>query len=492
MMNRPRFITSLAIVSLLAGAAALYAADTKPDPRAAKRPSIPPHVGDFDVMKDERLIRVLVPPSRTLYFNDKGKERGITAELVRDFEEFLNQKYRRTLKSRPITVMMIPTSRDRLLPDIVTGLGDIAAGNLTVTDERLRQVDFIAPSDMKDVNELVLSSKRHGPVASVEALSRVSVYVRPSSSYYQSLIALNARLQKEMKAPVTIVPVPDILEDEDLMEMVDAGVIDVIIVDDWKAKMWAKILPNMIVNETAVRTGGHVGWAYRKNSPLLLAELNDFYYKYEKKRGTIPYRFAQYSKQVKRLQDPTGRNDWKKFEQTIALFEKYGDKYGFDPVMLAAQGFQESRLDQSVRSPVGAIGIMQLMPATGAEMKVGDVTVSEPNVHAGAKYMNTIMTQYFEDAHFDELNRTLFAFASYNAGPNRIARLRGVAAQRGLNPDVWFENVEIVVSEKIGRETTTYVRNIVKYYFSYKLTQEMTEEQRKAREALTPTSATSK
>ena len=236
--------------------------------------------------------------------------------------------------------------------------------------------------------------------------------------------------------------------------------------------------------ERGRETGGHIGWCYRKNSPLLLAELEEFYYKYEKQRGAIPYRFSQYNKQVKRLQDPTGRNDWKRFQATITLFEQYGGRYGFDPVMLAAQGFQESKLDQTVRSPVGAIGIMQIMPTTGADMKVGDITVSEANIHAGAKYMNTLMTSYFGDAHFDELNRTLFAFASYNAGPNRIKRLRLVAAQRGLNPDVWFDNVEIVVSEKIGRETTTYVRNIVKYYVSYRLTMEMNEEQRKAREAL--------
>jgi membrane-bound lytic murein transglycosylase MltF len=470
----------------LSTATGLRAAEPKPDPRAGA-PVFKPQVGDFDMMLARRTIRVLVPPSRTLYFNDKGRERGLTAELVRDFEEYLNQKHRRKLHNRPITVILIATSRDRLIANVVAGLGDIAAGNLTVTDERLRQVDFIAPTDLDLVAELVLTNKERGPMASVDELSGQTVHVRASSSYRESLDALNARFKQEGKAPVTIVLVPDMLEDEDLMEMLDVGVIDIIVVDDWKAKMWSQILPNVIVNtDAAVHTGGHVGWACRKNSPLLLAELADFYSKYEKKRGTIPYRFALYNKQVKRLQDPTGRNDWKRFQQTVVLFEKYGQQYGFDPLMLAAQGFQESKLDQSVRSPVGAIGIMQLMPATGASMKVGDVTVSEPNIHAGAKYMDTLMTKYFGDAHFDDLNRTLFAFAAYNAGPNRIARLRDVAAQRGLNPNVWFDNVEIVVSEKIGRETTIYVRNIVKYYLSYKLTMELQEEQRKAREALAP------
>ncbi len=481
MRHRSAYVASV-LVATLSAPALLDAADP---PSLGSRAAVKQRLGDFDVMLERRVVRVLVPPSRTLYFNDKGKERGLTAELVRDFEEFLNEKYRRKLHNRPITVVLIATSRDRLIIDLVGGYGDVAAGNLTVTDERLLQVDFIAPPEEREVSELVLTSKQRGAIASVDELSGQTVHVRASSSYHESLEALNARFQKEGKPPTKLVLVPDMLEDEDLMEMVDAGVIDIIVVDDWMANMWAKILPNLIVNESAaVRTGAHIGWAYRKNSPLVLAELNDFYYKFEKKRGTIPYRFAQYNKQVKRLQDPTGRNDWKRFEQTVALFEKYGTQYGFDPMMLAAQGFQESRLDQSVRSPVGAIGIMQLMPATGQDMKVGDVTVTEPNIHAGAKYMNTLMTKYFGDAHFDDLNRTLFAFAAYNAGPNRIAKLRTVAAQRGLNPDLWFDNVEIVVSEKVGRETTTYVRNIVKYYYSYKLTLQLQEEQRKAREAL--------
>ena len=475
----------LITAAVLAAVSIAQAAETRRGPRASDVRK--PRLGDFDVMLERRNVRVLVPPSRTLYFNDKGRERGITAELARDFEEFLNAKYRRKLGNRPITVVLIPTSRDRLIPDVAAGIGDIAAGNLSVTEERLRRVDFVAPPEEKEVRELVLTNRSRGPVASSDELSGQTVHVRQSSSYRESLEGINDRLRGQGKPPAKLVFVPEMLEDEDLMEMLDAGVLSCIVVDDWKAKMWGSILPNIIINENAaVSRGGRIGWAYRKDSPLLRAELEEFYYKFEKQRGTIPYRLAQYTKQVKRLQDPTGGNDWKRFEDTLALFRKYGGQYGFDPLMLAAQGFQESRLDQSVRSPVGAIGIMQLMPDTGRSMKVGDVTVVEPNVHAGAKYMNTLMTQYFKDAHFDEVNRTLFAFASYNAGPNRIAKLRAVAAERGLDPNVWFDNVEVVVSEKVGRETTTYVRNIVKYYVSYKLTVDIQEEQRKAREALAP------
>jgi membrane-bound lytic murein transglycosylase MltF len=171
---------------------------------------------------------------------------------------------------------------------------------------------------------------------------------------------------------------------------------------------------------------------------------------------------------VKRISNNTAEGEIKRFEQMISIFEKYGKQYGFDPLMLAAQGFQESQLKQETKSPVGAIGIMQVMPATGAELKVG-MSIAENNIHAGAKYMDQLMDVYFKDANFTEAERPLFAFASYNAGPGRISQMRKEAAKRGLNPDKWFHNVEIVTAEKVGIETTTYVRNIFKYYTAYRL-----------------------
>ena len=189
---------------------------------------------------------------------------------------------------------------------------------------------------------------------------------------------------------------------------------------------------------------------------------------------------------IKPLHNASGSADAKRFEQTIALFEKYGGQYRFDPLMLAAQGYQESTLDQSKRGPTGAIGVMQVMPATGDALKVGDIRVIDANIHAGAKYMDQLMTKYFKDAHFDEQDRSLFAFAAYYAGPGNIARMRTEAQKRGLDPDQWFNNVEVVTAEKIGIETTTYVRNIFKYYVSYKLTQEARSSAQTAKEQVAP------
>jgi membrane-bound lytic murein transglycosylase MltF len=440
-----------------------------------------PWMGDFDKMVERRMIRVLVPYSRTLYFIDKGTQRGLTAELVLDFERYINQKLK--TQKRPITIYIIPTTRDKLLPDVAAGLGDIAAGSLTITEERMRIVDFASAGVRNRVSEMVITGPKSPTVATVEDLSGKTVHVRKASSYYESLVALNERFDREGKAAVQIVLVPDALEDEDMMEMLNIGLLETIVVDDWKAKMWAQVLPSIKVNEGAVlRKGGEIGWAIRKDSPKLREIIEEFDRSFVEKLGVAEYRLRQYLRQTKQIKDPTGTAEWKRLEQTLAFFEKYASKYNFDPLMLIAQGYQESQLNQEARSRAGAIGIMQVMPATGGEMKVGDITIAESNIHAAAKYMDLLMSKYFLDANFTGEDRMLFAFASYNAGPGNISRIRREATKRGLDPDKWFNNVELVVAEKIGQQTTTYVRNIYKYYVAYKLLLEAHEVRRKARE----------
>jgi membrane-bound lytic murein transglycosylase MltF len=480
----PMVIAAVLVVTRLAPAHAQPAsgapASTEPRRLAIANK---PWTGDFDRMVERRMVRVLVPYSRTLFFNDQGRERGITAENVRDFEQYVNRKY--GSGKRPITMYLVPMTRDKLLDQVAKGLGDIAAGNLTVTDERLRLVDFEAVDSAKPVKELVVLGASAPPIESVDDLAGKTVHVRRSSSYYESLDAVNRRFLDEGKSPMILKLVPDALEDEDMLEMANARLIDILVVDDWKARMWAQILPSIKVKDTVVvRDAGRVGWAFRKDSPKLRAVLNAFYSEHMRKQGVIEYRLRKYMVKVRQIKDPTLTSDWKRFEQTLTLFRKYGERYGFDPLMLAAQGYQESQLDQNAKSHVGAIGVMQVMPATGAGLNVGDIRQIEPNIHAGAKYMDQLMTRYFPDAHFSEANRPLFAFASYNAGPGNISRMRREAQKRGLDPDRWFNNVELVVAEKIGQETTTYVRNIYKYYVSYKLTLEAAAERQRAIESL--------
>ena len=443
--------------------------------------------GDWEEILKRGTIRVAVPYSRTLFFNDRGNQMGLTAEIIREFEQWLKKKYPK--RSRPITVLAIPTTRDKLLTKLRNGYAEIAAGNLTITAERLKLVDFTLPV-RDNVSEVVVMNKADPALASLDELAGLEVHVRRTSSYYESLRGLNERFRRAGRPQMKLTLVPDELEDEDLMEMVAAGLVRTIVVDDWKARLWAEILPKIQLRPAlALRTGAKTGWVTRKNTPRLKAVLNEFITDHLKGTNRAAIHLASYQRRFKALHDSTAAHEWKKFKETIAFFEKYGQQYGFDHLMLAAQGYQESRLDQRARSRVGAIGIMQIMPATGKELKVGDIRNTESNVHGGAKYMRLLFDQYFKDANFDEQNRALFAFASYNAGPGRIAKVRAEAKDRQLDPNKWFNNVEIVASNRIGHETVHYVRNIYKYYTAYRLQLDAIAAQRIAKQQIDSTTA---
>jgi membrane-bound lytic murein transglycosylase MltF len=267
--------------------------------------------------------------------------------------------------------------------------------------------------------------------------------------------------------------------------MVNAGLIRTTVVDNYLAELWKQVFTDLTVHDTvAVRTGGNLAVAIRKNSPQLAAGLNAIIDEYG--LGTtfgnmMEKRYLQSTKYVK---NATSDAERRKFLAMVELFKKYSDQYELDYLLMAAQGFQESGLDHGVRSPVGAIGVMQVMPATGKELKVGDISQLESNIHAGVKYMRFVMDQYYKDEPMTQLDKGLFAFASYNAGPGRIRQLRREAEKRGLDPNVWFGNVEQIASERIGRETVTYVSNIYKYYVAYRLLAEQAERRESAKQEL--------
>jgi membrane-bound lytic murein transglycosylase MltF len=231
----------------------------------------------------------------------------------------------------------------------------------------------------------------------------------------------------------------------------------------------------------ALTTNGEIAVAMRPNSPELKAAANAFIKKAGEGTMYGNMLLKRYLSNTKFAKNSTSDAEIKRFQQIVAFFQKYGGQYKVDYLLMAAQGFQESGLNQSVKSPVGAIGVMQVMPATGKELAVGDITQVENNINAGVKYMRFMMDEYFKDDPMDDLNKGLMTFASYNAGPNRIRTLRAETKKRGLDPNKWFNNVEQVVSEKIGRETVTYVANIYKYYVAYTLAVETMNERRAAK-----------
>ncbi len=444
--------------------------------------------GDLDGMIERRVIRVLTVNSKTFYFIDKGTERGTAVDLFRLFEGEFNKKLatENKLKNKnlKVRVVFIPLRRDQLLPGLAAGKGDIAAANLTITPERQKLVDFTV-AGLGNVSEVVVSGPASPKVASLDDLSGKEVFVRKSSSYYESLVALNKKFEAEKKLAVSLKEAPETLEDEDLLEMLNADLIALIVVDKHKADFWKQIFPKLTVHDNvAVRTGGETAWAMRKGSPQLKAVLDDFVTRNRVGTAIGNQLLTRYLKSVKYVKNAASEEERKKFMALVQYFQKYGDQYDVDWVLMGAQGYQESQLNQSAKSSVGAIGVMQLMPATGKDMNVGDVTEVEANIHAGIKYMRWMIDQYYGKEPMTKLDKALFAFASYNAGAGRISQLRKEAAKRGLDPNVWFQNVEYVVAEKIGQETVTYVRNIYKYYIAYSLVLESQASKKEAVEKI--------
>ncbi len=444
------------------------APDPEPPPPGLA-PFVEPWTGDLDGMIERRFLRVLTVQSPVQYFVDRGRELGATYEAAKAFETRLNEKL--GTGNVRVHVLIMPVGRNELLPRLLAGQGDIAAATLTVTPERLEQVDFSDPFASR-VSEILVTGPGSADIAGLDGLSGMEIHVRASSSYAEHLSGLNRRFASEGKAPVQVVPADELLEDGDLLEMVAVGLIPATVADSFIVDLWVNVFPALKPHpEVAVATGGKIAWAFRKGSPKLAEAVNSFVE--TQKQGTLAGNLLvkKYLQSTKWVKNARSERDVAQFRSMVHLFQKYSDQYEFDWLLMAAQGYQESGLDQSKRSPVGAIGVMQVMPATARDKAVNipDIEKLESNIHAGIKYNRWVVDNFYNDEAMLPMNRHLFAFASYNAGPGRVARLRKEAQEQGLDPDRWFNHVELVAAKRIGRETVQYVANIYKYYLAYQM-----------------------
>lgn len=437
---------------------------------ALVRHALTPWHGDLDGMAERGMLRVLVAFNHTNYFLDKGKTQGVAWDMGKQYEQQLQRELGQNGKH--LQLVFVPTTRDRLLDWLEEGRGDIAIANLTVTPERQRQADFSGPF-ISDASEVVITRRDTGPLRSLDDLAGRSVAVRLSSSYYRSLQALNKTLEDKGLPAVNVVPVDEQLEDDDVLELMNAGVYDTTIVDLHVARLWSQVFPSLELHaDLAVATGNRIAWAVRKQSPLLLASVNAFMVEHCAGTAAGNDVLARYygAGNGQSLRDVLQNDERARFGKMAGLFRRYAEEYNFNWLMLMAQAYQESGLDQHARNASGAVGVMQVLPATAAAdpINIRQVDQLDNNIHAGIKYLRFITDHYFNDPDISPLDRHLFAFAAYNAGPARIQRLRELAEQQGLDPNRWFQHVEVVAARKLGSETTRYVANIYKYYITYR------------------------
>ena len=424
--------------------------------------------GDLDAMLERGEIRVLTVFTLGTYYIDRGRQRGTVYEASRMLEKFIRKELGAPAARLKVTI--IPVRRDQLFAHLIAGHGDVAFANLTVTSERQQIVDFSTPFTSQ-VRELLVTGPAAPEINSLEDLAGQEIVVPAASSYFENISKMNRRFAADGLEEIHITTSDPRLEIEDILEMLNAGLLPMTVADDHRLNLWSQVFESLEVHdEIAFREDGQNALAMRKNSPQLKALLDKF--AKENRVGTLHTNILinQYMKSARWARPALAREPFRRFEQLAGLFRTYGARYDFDWLMLASFAFQESGFDQGARSPVGAIGVMQVMPETAADRAVGIPNIEdlENNIHAGTKYLYVLRGHYFSDDSIDPTERMLFTMAGYNAGPNRINRLRRVAAARGLDPDVWFNNVELVVAAQVGREPIGYVGNIYRYYIAYK------------------------
>jgi membrane-bound lytic murein transglycosylase MltF len=427
------------------------------------------HTDDLDAMVKRRNIRALVLINPIGFFYDNGQPMGIMYEALSAFETYVNQKF--NTGAVKIQISFIPVRSDQVETALTQGVGDLVAYSLVITPERQQKVAFTVPLET-NAQQVLVTRQNFGTVTTLDDLGGKEVYANPLTVPYQVLQEVNEKLKAGGKPLIVIKPADKYLAEEDLIQMVNAGLLPATVADFSKAKLWAQVLHDLTVHPQPVLAGSEqTAWALRKNNPQLKKLLDEFIAPRAVGSSFGNTLVRRYLQNTRWVVNSTSPEEMRKFEALSGIFKKYASQYDFDYLMMMAQGYQESMLEQSMRSPGGAVGIMQVMPrdAAAAPIDVRDVWTAEGNIHAGIKMLRMIEDKYLNDPKLDSLNKTLLAFASYNAGPNRIAQLREQAPKEGLDPNQWFGNMELMVARNIGEVTVTYVGNVYKYYVAYKL-----------------------
>ena len=439
-----------------------------------------PFTGDLPGIIERRSLLICTTLSaKSVFVLPNGQKHGYEYRLMKEFGDYLNKG--RSRKQIQVFVAFVPMNYDRLIPSLLAGYCDVVAAGLTITPERQQLVDFTDPY-LTGVKELVVAHKQAKKLSGAEDLSGHEVFVRDSSSYFQSLVRLNQKLKQQGRKPVDIIKADATLAIDDILEMVNAGIKPYTIADSHIAAFWRQVLPDVKVYENIwVRDNGRLAWMVRKSNPKLKAKLNEFVKTHRK--GTLKGNiyFKRYLKNTKWITNPVKPEAAARLKRYRKWFEEYSEQYGMDWLLMVAKGFHESGFDQSARSKAGAIGIMQLMPSTAKDERIGikDIEKPEQNIHAGIKYAALLRNQYFNDPAISPDDQMRFTLAAYNAGPGRVNQMRRLAAKIGYDKNKWFGNCEMAALRLVGQETVRYVRNINKYYVALKVLYELSQKRKK-------------
>ena len=441
----------------------------------------PPWTGDLDGMVKRRLVRLLVVPNRTDYYLDHGEPKGSRPSMPREFERRLNRRFQ--TGARPIRVVFVPVARDELLPGLHCGQRRHRSGEPDDHAGAPSRSSISRRRSATDVREIVVTGPDPPRLTSLDDLAGREILTRRSSSYWPSLEALNGRLRADGLIGPAATAVLEAIDDEDLLELVASGRLPLAVVDDHKARAWQRALPTLMLRDDLVlRSGGDIAWAFRKNSPQLADSLTPS----PRPRPRAPSSAMSsptatwWLPQQLRTSDAADR---KRFLELLALFEKWGERYRFDPLLLAAQGYQEFGARPEAPQPFRCSRHHADPPRDGArpecrcgadrpagEQRPGRRQISPP---PDGRLLRRPGDRRFRP-HAPGAGRL-------QCRPQPDRRSPPTRRQARARPDRWFGEVELQAERDLGRETVAYVGNIVKYYMVYRGITEQEEARRLAR-----------
>jgi membrane-bound lytic murein transglycosylase MltF len=423
---------------------------------------------------ETRFLRVLTSRNSFDFFIHAGQVGGYQYDMVERFTRFLNARHADERADLPIQFELIPVDDDELIPMLLAGAGDMIAARMTILPERAEKVRFSVP--YRHVDEVIVTHAGTGTHERIEDLKNKDIFVRPSSSYHESLVALNQSLESDGHAPVRIQRVDEALETERILELVAAGRFDYSVADSLVAEIAAKIHPNLrILKDLAVRRDGRLAWATTSDARALVEEMNVFLAGHDDGSLLGNLAVAKHFEADRRLMSRLRTEGKRSLSDYDALFKKHAADYGFDWRLMAAVAYQESRFEPLVRNRSGAIGLFQIKSATAREPYIGIPNIEglehvEHNIEAGIKYLDWIKQRYFDSIpEMRERDRVRMALGAYNAGPRRIILARQRARKMGLDPNKWFRNVELALLDMRKPEPVKYVSDINQRYVAYRL-----------------------
>ena len=423
----------------------------------------PSQVRDLAQIRSSQVLRVLVNQSRNSSGQVQGESVGVEYHRLRAFERYLNGHAR---DGQEITLKIIPKAKDQLLGALLRGEGDLMAPGELLD---VKPTHAVTPSDpiIERVPLMLVGVKGERRYTRLEQLSGRTVALTTGSAAGEALNVINQKLALRKLPPVNIEWVDPTLAVEDVLEMVQAGIYHLTLVEQPIAERWAKLMPKLRFDrKVLVSEPGAMRWYVRRDASMLRASVDRFLTTY-----TVPadqnVAFERVYRRLYRVHYPLARADRQKLEKLRPVLQKHAQQQGMDWLNLAALAFKESTLNPNAKGSGGATGLLQITPSAAQRVGVNNIQNVEGNVQAGAKYLAMIRRKFFASPRLNERERMAFVLAAYNMGPERVQAMRAEARRRGLNPNQWFFQVERIAMEQVGMGAVSYVNSVNKYYLAF-------------------------